>query len=80
MTSEQSGNTGDSSDCPPVTRAQYLEGQLAVARAKARMYEEWVRENHPDCPLLPENIVADVAAGNDHYSQDVLQQSDDLPS
>lgn len=36
------------------------EAALAVARAKVAMYEGWLREHHPDCELLAENIVADL--------------------
>jgi len=31
-----------------------------ASRAKAHMFEDWVRVNHPDCPLLAENIVSSL--------------------
>lgn len=34
-----------------------LRSCQAVAEAKEAMYVGWLREHHPDCPLLAENIV-----------------------
>lgn len=31
--------------------------RLAVQKAKVAMYERWMREHTPSCPLLAENIV-----------------------
>lgn len=33
---------------------------LAVQRAKVALYEGWLREHQPDCPLLAENIVEEA--------------------
>jgi small-conductance mechanosensitive channel len=46
------------------------EAALAVKRAKAAMFESWIRTNHPDAEILAENIVAAASDGHEHVWQD----------
>lgn len=42
-----------------VAERDALQARVAVQKAKVSMYEDWLREHVPDCPMLAENIVAD---------------------